>query len=167
MHHASSVLIEEFSSMYQNNVLDLILNIQQNEFGINITAKDQPDLCSIKEFYQKEKGNFWVALHNNEVVGTTSLLDIGEKKAALRKMFVHKAYRGVKYEVAKRLLNTLLKWAESSIIEEIYLGTTPKFLAAHKFYEKNGFDEITKEYLPDTFPIMKVDTKFYRFKTGV
>jgi hypothetical protein len=42
--------------------------------------------------------------------------------------------------------------------------TTQKFLAAHKFYEKNGFMEIRKNQLPDTFPIMKVDSKFYKFK---
>ena len=46
-------------------------------------------------------------------------------------------------------------------IREIYLGTTPKFLAAHRFYEKNGFAEIGKESLPEAFPIMSVDTKFY------
>jgi hypothetical protein len=45
----------------------------------------------------------------------------------------------------------------------ICLGTTEKFKAAQKFYERNGFEEIEKESLPKEFPIMSVDIKFYRF----
>jgi hypothetical protein len=44
---------------------------------------------------------------------------------------------------------------------EVYLGTTEKFFAAHRFYEKNGFREIAQTKLPASFPIMTVDTKFY------
>ncbi|MBF0377817.1 MAG: GNAT family N-acetyltransferase [Desulfamplus sp.] len=160
----SSVKIEidEFSSEYQNEILNLIVNIQQREFGIPITAKEQPDLCNIGEFYQKGKGNFWVALCDKKVIGTISLLDIGNKKAALRKMFVNEKFRGEKFKVALLLLNTLLQWSRANNIDEIYLGTTPKFLAAHRFYEKNGFTEIMKNDLPTSFPIMSVDTKFYK-----
>lgn len=70
----------------------------------------------------------------------------------------------LKYQIALVLLNTLLNWAQSNKIREIYLGTTPKFLAAHRFYEKKGFNEISKKYLPSSFPIMKVDTKFYKYE---
>ena len=162
MNYANQIEIDEFSIKYQDDVLNLIVNIQQKEFGIDITAADQPDLCKIKDFYQINKGNFWVALFNKKVVGTVSLLDIGHEQAALRKMFVDKEYRGEKYQVAHALLSALLNWAQSNDIREIYLGTTPKFLAAHRFYEKNGFKEIAKKCLPRTFPIMKVDTKFYK-----
>ncbi|MES1217848.1 MAG: GNAT family N-acetyltransferase, partial [Bacteroidota bacterium] len=37
------------------------------------------------------------------------------------------------------------------------------FIAAQRFYEKNGFKEIRKQELPETFPVMEVDIKFYRF----
>ncbi|MGO7422080.1 GNAT family N-acetyltransferase, partial [Rhizobium ruizarguesonis] len=47
-----------------------------------------------------------------------------------------------------------------------FLGTTDKFVAAHRFYEKNGFTEIAKSALPRTFPLMAVDSKFYRYKVG-
>jgi RimJ/RimL family protein N-acetyltransferase len=49
-------------------------------------------------------------------------------------------------------------------VTEIFLGTTPHFLAAHKFYERNGFQEISKDKLPETFPNIKVDSKFYRYQ---
>jgi N-acetylglutamate synthase-like GNAT family acetyltransferase len=164
MDYTNQIEIDEFSIKYQSDILNLIVNIQQKEFGIDITAADQPDLCDIKDFYQKDKGNFWVALFNKEVIGTVSLLDIGHDQAALRKMFVNQGYRGKKYQVALALLNTLLNWAKVHKTREIYLGTTPKFLAAHRFYEKNGFNEIAKTSLPKAFPIMKVDTKFYKYE---
>ncbi len=164
MDHINQIKIKEFSLQYQQEILDLIVKIQQKEFKIAITVEDQPDLCNIEDFYRKGKGNFWVALYDKEVIGTISLLDIGNEQAALRKMFVNDAFRGKKYQAALGLLETLLKWAREKNIREIYLGTTPKFLAAHRFYEKNGFNEIPKEDLPVAFPIMKVDTKFYKFE---
>ena len=55
----------------------------------------------------------------------------------------------------------LLAHARAQGVAEIFLGTTEKFLAAHRFYEKNGFRELQKAGLPKAFPIMAVDSKFY------
>ena len=96
-------------------------------------------------------------------MGTISLLDIGNGQAALRKMFVDKDFRGSKHGTDRRLLSELIAWAKSQKLKEIYLGTTSSFHAAHRFYEKNGFIEIAKKDLPSTFPVMEVDTKFYRY----
>jgi N-acetylglutamate synthase-like GNAT family acetyltransferase len=150
-----------YGAQYQAGVIDVILPIQQSEFGIPIILEDQPDLRDIPAFYQKRSGNFWVALAGPRVVGTVSLLDIGNAQGALRKMFVHVDFRGPKYGVARRLLTTLLAWCERKQIREVFLGTTAQFLAAHRFYEKNGFAEIAKSALPPAFPVMSVDTKFY------
>jgi GNAT superfamily N-acetyltransferase len=56
----------------------------------------------------------------------------------------------------------LLEWARAQGVKEIYLGTTEKFLAAHRFYERNGFQQITAIELPPTFPKMALDTGSYR-----
>jgi hypothetical protein len=45
---------------------------------------------------------------------------------------------------------------------EITLGGTSRRLAAHRFCERNGFVEIDRKRLRPAFPIMAVDTKFYR-----
>ena len=118
----------------------------------------------IPNFYQRNNGNFWIAKSEDLVIGTISLLDIGNDQSALRKMFVNKNYRGKELGVAKKLLQTLLGWATTKSVKEIFLGTTEKFKAAHRFYEKSGFEEINKNELPERFPIMSVDVKFYRFK---
>jgi len=142
----------------------LILDIQVKEFGIPITREDQPDLSNIPKFYQTGAGNFWTAVCGGKVVGTAALLDIGNNQAAMRKFFVNPAYRGSRYNTAKQLITALLTWAADHNVTEVFLGTTAKFLAAHRFYEKNGFVEITKQNLPEAFPVMKVDTKFYYYQ---
>jgi N-acetylglutamate synthase-like GNAT family acetyltransferase len=156
------IKIEEYSDKHRKGIIDLILNIQNNEFNISITAEQQPDLHNIKDFYQSGCGNFWVATASDEVVGTISLLDIGNDQAALRKMFVHRKFRGSFFGTANHLLSKLIDWSVTKSIEEIYLGTTAKFLAAHRFYEKNQFKEVDKSMLPKKFPVMEVDTKFYK-----
>jgi GNAT superfamily N-acetyltransferase len=90
-----------------------------------------------------------------------ALVDIGGNQVALRKMFVSAAHRGAEHGVAKRLLDTLLQWCRERGVRAIFLGTTSKFLAAHRFYEKNAFTEIDGSQLPASFPLMAVDTKFY------
>jgi len=155
------VQIVPFSPDHAEGVVSLILPIQQSEFEIPITLEGQPDLQDIVGFYQHGAGNFWVAVDEGSVVGTLALLDIGNRQAALRKMFVARSHRGPGHSVAKELLGTLLAWCQAQGVREIFLGTTAKFLAAHRFYEKHGFRELAKEALPENFPLMAVDTKFY------
>ncbi|UNL86905.1 GNAT family N-acetyltransferase [Priestia koreensis] len=156
-------IVKEYSCEYQDQVVELILTIQQTEYNIPITKDDQPDLMAIEDFYQTGNGNFWVAVYNDKVIGTISLLDIGNHQVALRKMFVAKDYRGNAFNTARMLLNHALCWAKEKSVKEVYLGTTPQFLAAHRFYEKNGFESIDSDVLPENFPIMEVDKKFYRY----
>ena len=161
----NSPIVKEYSIEYQAQVVDLILHIQQKEYNVQITKEDQPDLFTIEEFYQTGNGNFWVAICDDKVVGTISLLDIGNNQVALRKMFVNKEYRGSKYKTASLLLEKAIKWVNECAIKNVYLGTTPQFLAAHRFYEKNGFISVTLEDLPDNFPVLQVDKRFYKLCT--
>jgi N-acetylglutamate synthase-like GNAT family acetyltransferase len=156
-----NILISAYAGADQRGVVNVILPIQRQEFGIAITEADQPDLANLSEFYQTGTGGFWVARSNNEIVGTVGLKDIGAGQAALRKMFVAAPFRGREFGVAAKLLDALLAHARTQGVAEIFLGTTDKFLAAHRFYEKKGFGELQKADLPKTFPVMAVDSKFY------
>ncbi|MCI1005771.1 GNAT family N-acetyltransferase [Herbaspirillum sp. C7C8] len=153
--------IQAYRPEHAQGVVDVILPIQQEEFGIPITLEGQPDLKDIAGFYQKGHGNFWVALDGGKVVGTISLLDIGNAQVALRKMFVAASHRGKEHGTAARLLDGAIAWARAQGVRQIFLGTTDKFLAAHRFYEKNGFRLIEKSTLPPAFPVMVVDSRFY------
>jgi N-acetylglutamate synthase-like GNAT family acetyltransferase len=121
----------------------------------------------IPNFYQKGAGQFWVALDQDAVVGSIGLLDIGAGEAALRKMFVAATHRGRAHGVAAQLLGTLLDHARKNGLKTIYLGTTEKFLAAHRFYEKSGFELIEPNSLPAAFPRMAVDKRFYRLEMDI
>ncbi|MGE5380776.1 MAG: GNAT family N-acetyltransferase [Methylocystaceae bacterium] len=153
--------IAPYRDEYREQVIELILHIQRQEFNLPITREDQPDICSINDFYLNPGGSFFVALDQDLVVGTIGLLNIGSQQGVLRKMFVKQQYRGKVYHTAYLLLTELLSWAYDHNFNDVFLGTTPWFLAAHRFYEKHGFQEITASDLPPGFPIMKVDTKFY------
>ncbi|HYV90476.1 MAG TPA: GNAT family N-acetyltransferase [Chitinophagales bacterium] len=170
-----------YSDSYQQEVIDLILNIQQNEFHVPITLEDQPDLLTIPSFYQgatgvrrpllhnhaqasDTKGNFWIATHEGKVVGTIALLGFSNDQAALRKMFVAKDFRGKELGTAQKLFDTLLSWSKEKGIREIYLGTLSHMFAAHSFYRRNGFVEMRKEELPENFPLVHVDSMFFKLK---
>ncbi|NQV99038.1 MAG: GNAT family N-acetyltransferase [Rhodospirillales bacterium] len=143
---------------------ELITTIQRDEFNVPLSLDDQPDLADIAGFYGHGTGGFWVAICADQIVGTIALLDITNQQTALRKMFVAKAYRGSAIGVAKRLLENLISECRQKNVTEIFLGTTADFLAAHRFYEKNGFKQFSKTDLPPRFPIMAVDSRFYRLE---
>ena len=150
-----------FEKKYQDDVINLILHIQQNEFGVPITIHDQKDLLNIDAVYKKEKGNFWIAVQEDKLIASIALIDIGNGEGCLRKMFVQQEFRGKEYGVALLLLDTLMDWAKQKNMSAIYLGTTEVLKASHRFYEKNAFVLLPKEELPKNFPVMEVDTRFY------
>jgi N-acetylglutamate synthase-like GNAT family acetyltransferase len=108
-------------------------------------------------------GTFLVARDGERVVGTIALRDIGDRTGALRKMFVAADRRGGGPDsLAARLLDVLVAHARDQGITTILLGTTERFLSAHRFYEKHGFARIDAADLPAAFPRMALDTRFYR-----
>lgn len=142
-------------------IIDLILTIQQQEFNIPITAADQPDLSEIDQFYKVPGGEFWIAKDQDQVIGSIALINIGDGIGVIRKMFVHKDYRGKEKGIAQKLLDTLIDYASAIGINAIYLGTVEKLQAAIRFYERNGFIPIEKANLPASMPLMKLDTHFF------
>lgn len=158
----TAVVITPFMPADQAGVAALITQIQQAEFGIPIAYEDQPDLQDPAGFFRKGCGEFWVARAGDSVIGMIALIDIGEGRGALRNMFVHRAWRGGAHGVAGHLLAALLDHARRAALREIFLGTPAQFVAAHRFYEKHGFVEVSAAMLPPRFPRMAPDVKFYR-----
>lgn len=143
---------------------ELVLTIQRQEFGMAITAEDQPDLLDVPAFYGRGAGNFWAAVEEGELVGTIGLLDIGHGQGALRKMSSGRRGAGGERQVARHLLNALIDWARMHGFREVYLGTTQWFEAARRFYLRNGFVEVPQAALPAAFPLMEVDSRFYQLR---
>ena len=151
--------VAEFSEDYSEATIDLVVGIQRDEFGFPVSASQQPDLLDVGKHYRAGSGNFWIALAGDRLVGTIGLLDLGGGRASLRKMFVRPEFRGK--GVAPALLERLLDWAENHDFSAIYLGTTSKYHAAHRFYEKHGFTRVSAESLPEGFPRFEIEDRFY------
>lgn len=155
--------IREFKTYDTESIIDFIIKIQRNEYNININLDDQTDLLKIDESYINDGGNFWVAQDQfGEIIGTLGVQRLSKNRGALKKMFVHSAYRSKK--IGKSLINYLFQYCEDNKINEIYLGTTDKFKDAQIFYKKNGFKEISINELPKDFPTLEVDNRFYKKK---
>ena len=148
----------------EDAVLAHILSIQRDEFGVPVTAEDQPDLRAVGAVYQSGTGGFWVAEREGRIVGTIGLIGFGDRQGALRKMFVAAEVRGRQAGVGANLLALLIGHALAQGIKAITLGTVEKLQAARRFYEKNGFVPVAPDELPAGFPRMPVDTHFYRLE---
>lgn len=157
----NNIKIIPFTKIYQQQVIDLIVGIQSGEFGVKITADDQPDLTQIKSYYQWGNGNFWIAIQEEQVLGTISLVDIGNEQVGLRKMFVKQGHRGAPFNIGQNLMDIAFDWCSKIAIKQIFLGTVPTYFAAHRFYEKNGFSRLEKTKLPKSFHLMDADKWFY------
>lgn len=79
---------------YENNpyhlaqLVDLINYCQNIEAKLDIKMAEQDDIFQIENYYQNRKGQFWIALENEKVVGSIALLRIDDKTAVL-KNFLH------------------------------------------------------------------------------
>lgn len=155
------ITIKPFEPIFTEALISFILDIQQNEFNLPVKREDQPDLANIPAEFQQGNSNFWIAVDGDQLIGTIALTYLGAGKGALRKMFVHRDYRGAAHGLAKKLLDTLINWAKEKHFSDLYLGTADKLHAAHRFYEKNGFELVARNEVPDGKYIMPVDTKFY------
>ncbi|WCT11125.1 GNAT family N-acetyltransferase [Mucilaginibacter jinjuensis] len=158
----NTISIRPIYNDYSDEIIDLILTIQQKEFGLSITINQQLDLLDIEANYHQGGGNFWGAFMCDELIGTIAFINCGHNSACIRKMFVKKEYRGKELGTAQQLLNTLLQYCSEREITHIYLGTVHQLKAAHRFYERNGFTPIAVNDLPSYFPLMLTDNMFYQ-----
>ena len=156
-----NIAISALDNTYCTKIINLILPIQQIEFNVPITLEAQPDLLDIEATYHATGGNFWGALHDGQLVGTIALIYPGHNAGVIRKMFVHKDFRGKQLGTAQRLLDTLVVYCRGRQITDIYLSTVDLLKAAHRFYEKNGFVRVQKADMPVYFPFMATDNVYY------
>ena len=154
-------IIQRLGNVHSSAVADLVLPIQQLEFGVPITLEMQPDIRDIDGVFNKDRSGLWGAFADGQLVGTIGLLDIGGADGVIRKMFVHAAFRGKQWGVAQSLMDTLVQHCRDTGIKDIWLGTIHTMGAAARFYERNGMEKILKAELPASFPLMAVDDTFY------
>ncbi|EJL63076.1 GNAT family N-acetyltransferase [Flavobacterium sp. CF136] len=162
----NKLVIKPLQNNYTQQILNLILPIQQIEFNVPVTPEAQPDLLDIEKYYHGSGGGFWGAEIDGELVGTIALISTGHTAGAIRKMFVKKEFRGKETGIANDLLSELISYCRHNEIIDLYLGTVDMLKAAHRFYEKNGFERKQSEDMPDYFPRMMGENIYYHLTLG-
>lgn len=137
--------IKQFTEQYNESTNIFILSILEGEFGH--TNIPRPDLDDISGFYQIDKGNFWLAIHDNKIIGTIGLKDY-RGLAYIKRMIVDREFRGK--GVAQDLLEVVINHCKDNGFSKIYLSTSKNLVAANKFYEKEGFEIV--DALPKEIP---------------
>jgi DNA-binding MarR family transcriptional regulator/N-acetylglutamate synthase-like GNAT family acetyltransferase len=150
------------SRALRKQIINMISNIQINEFSIPITDDINAGILKAEEeYYFNQSYNFWYAVDNTgNMIGSIGLKKIDDHTGELKKFFVHQNYRGK--GLAKKLLATLFKAAHKHQFKYLYLGTVDILKAAHRFYEKSGFTRITENKLPANFSKCRLDTLFFK-----
>lgn len=154
------------SRTLRRQIISMIENIQVNEFSVPISSGMNNGILKAEEEYYFNNGyNFWYATDDEgAIIGSIGLKRINPSSGEIKKFFVDQKYRGK--GVAQKLMIMLLKSASKHGFHTLYLGTVDNLQAAHRFYEKQGFDRITKEQLPSEFEICPVDTLFFKGDLG-
>lgn len=154
---SDTIAIVNFSDNYQDDITAFMDRIEK-EFAEPISHSD-PRTKKMSELAKLLTEKYWVAVSNGKAVGTIGLSILSNRTIVLKRMFISPDHR--RKGIADLLLNTLFKWAQDHTMKSIYLGTMSQFLAAHQFYERNGFEKIGRPDLPPDFPFNPVDTLFY------
>lgn len=151
--------IIEYTRDYIRQVIDLILNIQNDEAGINLPIEEQPDLLDVNAYYFKNGGKFWIAVEDEELIGTIALMNKNNGNGVLKKFFVRQDWRSKKIGLA--LYKVLYEYAVENNYNNILLDTPSVAAASHAFYEKSGFVRISRAQLPFEYDYPDRDSYLY------
>lgn len=118
-----------------------LIEFEANHEG---TAWMDPDLGRFSEVYAPKASCYWVALEGERVLGGVGIGPLpGERDVCeLQKMYCYPEARGT--GIAQQLMDLAMDFARKHY-QRCYLETLDNMVAAHRFYEKNGFtrtDEI-------------------------
>lgn len=131
------ILITPLTKDEETDLRVFALDIQNNEFKLNLKAEEQPDLLEPLSFYSG--GGFWIAKERGGIVGSIGLQTLNIEAGIMRKFFVKKELRGIDPSVAALLFHQFIRQAKNLKLKNIFLDTPAVAVASHRFYEKNGF----------------------------
>ena len=151
-----------FESQYELAVTLLKQEIQ-TEYSEPIFSKKS---LSLTVFSDMPTHHYWVLLIDEALAGVVGVIYLNDHEAELKRFYLKKEYRGSKNGFAKALLDQVLNWCNDNSIDNLYLGTISVLKAAQKFYQKNEFEKVEKESLPQEVDVFPMDNVFYRRVLG-
>lgn len=151
-----------YQEKYKQQIIDLILHIQNDEAGIDLQINEQPDLLNVPLYYEKDGGDFWLAIDQDQVVGTFAFMNYGNGNAVLKKFFVRADWRSKK--VGFILYQTVIDYLKKHGYKQALLDTPAVAKVSHRFYERAGFKKIAKAELPFHYAYPDRDSYLYLLK---
>ena len=148
-----------YKEKYKEQIIDLILHIQNDEAGINLSLEEQPDLLDIPGCYEKDGGEFWLAVECDKLIGTLALMNKGDGNAVLKKGFVRAEYR--KQGILGGLYKRLMDFAEENGFKTFVFDTPSVATNCHRFFEKRGYKRISREEIPFPYDFPDRDSYVY------
>jgi len=112
-------------------------------------------LESLKNF-SPEKDRFWLARHEETMVGSIALMNRGDL-AQLRYFLIAPPYRG--FGLGNRLMQSFMDFLQSCGYQGAYLWTTNELPAAAHLYRKFGF-VLTEEVPSEQFGKATLEQKY-------
>lgn len=105
-----------------------------------LELEDKLMLDDPEEYILKDGGYIFFAHYENEIIGTFSLIPIGENIFELAKFAVIEKYQG--QNIGNILLEKAINVVYSSNAKKIILFSNSKLKAAYKLYKKHGFKKV-------------------------
>ena len=156
----SEIFIAPLAQDEEAELRSFAIDIQNNEFKLNLMAEEQPDLFAPLSFYSG--GGFWIARAGSAIVGSIGLQKLNTETGIMRKFFVKKELRGTYPSVAMLLFHQFLLQAKNLNLKNIFLDTPGVAVASHRFYEKNGFELVNDDQnLPNGYSFPDRNSKIY------
>lgn len=153
--------INLFEEKDRDEIIQLVLHCQNDGTRPVVGVEDQPELLSIREKYFADGGCFWVAKEEGRVIGCIGLMNYGNGTGILKKFFSYEGYRGEPHHLGRKLYAELLSFAQQHNFKQLVLDTPKNTCRAHKFYDKAGFQKISKEDLPVQYDYPYKDCDFF------
>jgi len=156
---SSALRIRPYEDKDLKALVNLVMTIQNGEFFLGLQPESQKDLVDIPNFFKE--GGFWIVEVGETLVACIGLQALDQEYAVLRKMFIKKAFRGKPLNIAQLLYQTLEDYAQKKGFSKILLDTPGVAKAAHRFYERNAFQQIPKTEIPSNYFFIDVQSKVY------
>jgi GNAT superfamily N-acetyltransferase len=110
-------------------------------------ATEVPDLFDLERHYGGERGAFWVARLDGEVVGSVGVERLPDGRAELHRLYLDATLRG--RGVGRALVDAVLGWCRAARIARLTLWSDTRFDRAHRLYEGMGFAKTGERVLSD------------------
>jgi GNAT superfamily N-acetyltransferase len=136
--HLIMIAIVPYKEEYKEHIKSL--NYEWLEKYFAIEPNDVIQLSNPKKEILDKGGKIFFALHNDEVVGTVSLLKVSNEEYELGKMAVTEKYKSA--GIGKMLMEHCIEEAKKMNAKKLSLFSNTRLEAALHVYRKYGFVEV-------------------------